>query len=475
MASKGREVANIVSSKTGIAVTISGDPVILGVGNTEHLRLTGDGKIGIRTDNPVDNLQIGGADNAVGQTPKALSIRHGTVPAYLSASFDGASYITNLSSNIYDNSDQSQSWSSFSSSAFAAAAIQLTCDSNDSNINFYTATTDNTNPSHRMRINHDGKIGFGTDLTGSSGIPYTFVHPTDGSAGAASILQVATHSNSDLYLSLGAKENVAGSGGDGSSYIRAGSGASLNNILIVETAVAGTETEQMRIDGTTSGITSVFIGDYTSSLAASGFISKQHGDPWGMTICASRSSTAPRSLAFNSHQTQEVARFTDDTSPYLRLSSNCSGIQFNGEVSADDTLDYYEEGTWTPDIEFGNANVGLTYLSRAGAYTRIGNIVWCRFVMSLTNRGSSTGSMHISGLPFAVKDSLGGTQLDGEGMITYRDGNPAVSGLLRLFPNDGESNADLYILYEDGTDSDTGDHTYFSNTSSIRGYVWYYV
>ena len=32
---KERESANLVSSHTGIAVTISGSPVVLGVGNTE--------------------------------------------------------------------------------------------------------------------------------------------------------------------------------------------------------------------------------------------------------------------------------------------------------------------------------------------------------------------------------------------------------------------------------------------------------
>ena len=53
MASKGREVANIVSAKTGIAVTISGDPIVVGVANTEILRITGSKGIGIGT---VSNL-----------------------------------------------------------------------------------------------------------------------------------------------------------------------------------------------------------------------------------------------------------------------------------------------------------------------------------------------------------------------------------------------------------------------------------
>ena len=49
MASKGREVANLVSAKTGVAVTISGDPIVVGVANTEILRMAGNKGIGIGT------------------------------------------------------------------------------------------------------------------------------------------------------------------------------------------------------------------------------------------------------------------------------------------------------------------------------------------------------------------------------------------------------------------------------------------
>ena len=55
---KERESANLVSSHTGIAVTISGNPVVLGVGNTEYFRVTGRGNIGINTIGSLYNLDI---------------------------------------------------------------------------------------------------------------------------------------------------------------------------------------------------------------------------------------------------------------------------------------------------------------------------------------------------------------------------------------------------------------------------------
>ena len=59
MASKGRDLGNIVSPQTGIAVTFSGDPVVLGVGNTEHVRITGSGLVGIGTDDPSWGVSTG--------------------------------------------------------------------------------------------------------------------------------------------------------------------------------------------------------------------------------------------------------------------------------------------------------------------------------------------------------------------------------------------------------------------------------
>ena len=61
---KARDTANLVSSKTGIAVTISGDPIFLGVGNTEHIRINADGKVGIGSTQPTLGLDIDKSANS---------------------------------------------------------------------------------------------------------------------------------------------------------------------------------------------------------------------------------------------------------------------------------------------------------------------------------------------------------------------------------------------------------------------------
>jgi hypothetical protein len=70
-------------------------------------------------------------------------------------------------------------------------------------------------------------------------------------------------------------------------------------------------------------------------------------------------------------------------------------------ASADaNTLDDYEEGTFTPTLQFGGASVGVTYGAQNGSYTKIGNRCHYAMRVELTNKGSSTGSATIT-LPFA--------------------------------------------------------------------------
>jgi hypothetical protein len=71
------------------------------------------------------------------------------------------------------------------------------------------------------------------------------------------------------------------------------------------------------------------------------------------------------------------------------------------------TLDDYEEGTWTPSLLFGGASTGVTG-AFAGTYTTVGNLVVAIGIIALTNKGSATGTATISGLPFTVKANYNG-------------------------------------------------------------------
>ena len=75
-------------------------------------------------------------------------------------------------------------------------------------------------------------------------------------------------------------------------------------------------------------------------------------------------------------------------------------------ASADpNTLDDYEEGTFTIGLSFGGGTTGLTFSSRTAFYIKIGAKVYVWFSFVLSNKGSSTGVARLTGFPFTIANS----------------------------------------------------------------------
>ena len=66
------------------------------------------------------------------------------------------------------------------------------------------------------------------------------------------------------------------------------------------------------------------------------------------------------------------------------------------------TLDDYEEGTFTPGISFGNGTTGITYTTQVGKYTKVGNLVTAFAYVILSAKGTSTGAVRVTGFPFTA-------------------------------------------------------------------------
>lgn len=84
-----------------------------------------------------------------------------------------------------------------------------------------------------------------------------------------------------------------------------------------------------------------------------------------------------------------------------------SGGQIAFPATADpstgaNTLDDYEEGTWTPALSSTGAT--FSYSFRAGSYTKIGRQVFLYFLIALTGAptGTLTNVVLITGLPFTI-------------------------------------------------------------------------
>lgn len=56
-------------------------------------------------------------------------------------------------------------------------------------------------------------------------------------------------------------------------------------------------------------------------------------------------------------------------------------------------------GTFTPVLAFGGASTGITYGTQSGRYVRVGKMVHFWLQITLTSKGSATGTATITGLP----------------------------------------------------------------------------
>lgn len=73
------------------------------------------------------------------------------------------------------------------------------------------------------------------------------------------------------------------------------------------------------------------------------------------------------------------------------------------QVPSDDpnTLDDYEEGTFTPTVFGGTTPGKTTYGTRSGKYTKVGNVVMIDVRITVTSM-DGTGALYIGGLPFSA-------------------------------------------------------------------------
>ena len=67
------------------------------------------------------------------------------------------------------------------------------------------------------------------------------------------------------------------------------------------------------------------------------------------------------------------------------------------------TLDDYEEGTWTPVVTSTTGT--LTSTTSTGSYTKIGKVVTVNFRIAITNAGTGGGGLSVGSFPFAATNS----------------------------------------------------------------------
>jgi hypothetical protein len=121
----------------------------------------------------------------------------------------------------------------------------------------------------------------------------------------------------------------------------------------------------------------------------------------------------------------------------------------------------YLAGTWTPGISF-DAATGIAYSAQSGTYTKIGRLLYASGRITLSSKGSSTGTARITGFPFGV---IGSIQIQ-SGLVGNYSNMSSITGCISFLANPSATSVTLYM--HGASNSTPLNDTNFTNTSDLR-------
>jgi hypothetical protein len=357
---------------------------------TERMRLDSSGNLGL------------------GVTPSAWSAVKGL--QVLNAGFYGFSTnISGVTANCYYNSG----WKYIASSATATQYEQ----SNGSHI-WYQAPSGTAGNAitftQAMTLNASGRLGIGeTNPTFKLDVSGTSDVASIRSSASGQVLRLSQSSANPLIMRM---ENNSSNFWD--TQVNTDNSISWDY----------NDSEKARIDS--SG--NLLVGD-TTTIGTGGKLQVKSNLDTSIFKCTSATTyaaivsnvenTAARLIAFqygSGGSPTNVGRITTDGTNIAI--ATVSGITFPATqaASADaNTLDDYEEGTWTP-IDSSGAGLSFT-ISGTSTYTKIGQQVICRATLTYPTTASGSNAV-IGGLPFAT-----GSNGPGSGQMFVSATNAAVT------------------------------------------------
>lgn len=163
-------------------------------------------------------------------------------------------------------------------------------------------------------------------------------------------------------------------------------------------------TSSNALDGNISGVGT------SSNFTVNGSVGKFQVANTGNLIAFSRNAanyiSATGTAAAIILDTNRTIIRSEAGSEYARF--DVDGLKFNGDLSAANALDDYEEGTWTPTITVTEGPAAGASPSYSGTYTKIGNRVYATCTINLGNSGDAFAvddRLSCGGLPFTSQRS----------------------------------------------------------------------
>jgi len=125
-----------------------------------------------------------------------------------------------------------------------------------------------------------------------------------------------------------------------------------------------------------------------------------------------------------------------------------------GGTGTGNSLDDYEEGSFTPTLTCQDSALTASYNSQDGVYTKIGNFVYFQIYIRLSSKSGGSGHLRINGLPFTSSAASGAAY--GGAVMAYTYNQSGSSAFDRMMIGSGSSQVQLFNGLNNGTNSNAG-------------------
>ena len=145
-----------------------------------------------------------------------------------------------------------------------------------------------------------------------------------------------------------------------------------------------------------------------------------------------------------------------------------TGLAFGTDTAAANSLDDYEQGTWTPTLGGGSTTGSVAYSSQLGYYVKIGTLVYCYFDITISSASGMAGESILS-LPITSRNAnVYGAFVPWDCDSAFFDSGKGASGY--VYPN----TTYLKLYQTDGGDGHNIGSTWKVNqTGRISGSLTY--
>ena len=381
----------------------------------ERMRIDSTGNVGIGTTAPSSILEISaGVTQAIADTGDAVDV------LTVTAVEEGAPNLVVGNGPAIKFKIPGNSNTSFSGARIAAQRVSNVDNENATDLTFSTNANLSTSESltERMRIDYLGNVGIGTT---SPTAPLHTVSSENlvakfSSSDVTSGIRIEdTTTSYDFYVDSG---NLRINNTAGSEKMRLDSAGN----LLVGTTSSSSNTSGIKLSPTgtaslvRSGVQPLLVNRLTSDGALALF--QKDGTTVGSigagnnNITINTATTGALQVGGSDQYKWDEYRFypASDNTRNLGLSTYrwkdlylSGGVVFgtpSGAVTSN-TLDDYEEGTWTPVLDSGT---GITYTSQSGRYRKVGAIVYCVAYIVVSNSDSDGSAVTVGGIPFTTTE-----------------------------------------------------------------------